>query len=118
MEDGKIVSLRMGTEDVQTMDDYLEMHPELGGRSLFIRTAVREYIDRDGTVAPKKCNANEIALALPRAMLETIDSLVDDGIYLDRAEAVRTLLRKAIVNEAFVEELTQSKFTAAASLSR
>jgi len=50
MEDERI-TLRMGQDDVRTMDEYLEGHPELGSRSLFIRTAVREYINRDAGVS-------------------------------------------------------------------
>ena len=47
MTDDKIISIRMGTEEVQVMDDFLDGHPDLGGRSLFIRTAIRQYIERD-----------------------------------------------------------------------
>ena len=46
MDDEKI-SLRIGKEDLRDMDAFLAEHPELGSRSLFIRTAVREYIRRD-----------------------------------------------------------------------
>lgn len=111
-EDGKIVSLRMGIEDIRTMDDFLEGHPELGGRSLFIRTAIRQYIDRDADV-PRTSNKNEVAVRFSPTELETIDSMVDDGHYIDRADAVRTLVRDTIVAKADLAEAARSKYSAA-----
>jgi len=111
MTDEKIVSLRMGTEEVQKMDDFLEGHPELGGRSLFIRTAIRQYIDRDADV--QTSNKNEVTVRLSAAELETIDSMVDDGTYIDRADAIRNLMRSMMVNDAKIAELVQSKYEAA-----
>ena len=111
MTDDKIISLRMGTEDIQAMDDFLEGHPELGGRSLFIRTAVRQYIDRDADV--QTSNRNEVAVRLSAAELETIDSMVDDGTYIDRSDAIRSMMRNVMVNEVKVSELIKSKYEAA-----
>ena len=111
-DDGKIVSLRMGTEELQMMDDFLEGHPELGGRSLFIRTAIRQYIDRDADV-PVTSRKNEVAVRLSAAELETIDSMVDDGTYIDRADAIRSMMRNVMVNEVKVSELIKSKYEAA-----
>ena len=109
--DNQIVSLRMGTEDVQFMDDFLKGHPELGGRSLFIRTAIRQYIDRDADV--QTSNKNEVTVRLSAAELETIDSMVDDGTYIDRADAIRHMMRSMMVNDAKITELVQSKYEAA-----
>ena len=111
MADDKIISLRMGTEDIQTMDDFLEGHPELGGRSLFIRTAVRQYIDRDADVRTSK--KNEVTVRLAAAELETIDSMVDDGTYIDRADAIRSMVQKIMVNDVQITELIKSKYQAA-----
>ena len=111
MTDDKIISLRMGTEDIQMMDGFLEGHPELGGRSLFIRTAIRQYIDRDADV--QTSNKNEVAVRLSAAELETIDSMVDDGTYIDRADAIRSMMRNVMVNEVKVSELIKSKYEAA-----
>ena len=112
MTDEKIVSLRMGTEELQKMDDFLEGHPELGGRSLFIRTAIRQYIDRDADV-PVTSNKNTVEVRLSAAELETIDSMIDDGTYIDRADAIRNMMRSIMVNEAKIGELAKSKYEAA-----
>ena len=111
MTDDKIISLRMGTEDIQMMDGFLEGHPELGGRSLFIRTAIRQYIDRDADV--QTSNKNEVAVRLSAAELETIDSMVDDGTYIDRSDAIRSMMRNVMVNDVKISELIKSKDEAA-----
>ena len=109
MTDEKIVSLRMGTEEVQKMDDFLEGHPELGGRSLFIRTAIRQYIDRDADVPTS--NKNTVTVRLARTELETLQSMVDDGTYIDCADAIRNMVRSKLVNETKVTEVAQSKYS-------
>ena len=111
-DEDKIISLRMGTEEVQKMDVFLEGHPELGGRSLFIRTAIRQYIERDADVLETK-NKNEVAVRLSAAELETIDSMIDDGTYIDRSDAIRSMMRSMMVNEAKISELARSKYEAA-----
>ena len=112
MTDDKIVSIRMGTEEIQAMDDFLGGHPELGGRSLFIRTAVRRYIERDADV-PKTGNRNTVEVRLSAAELETIDSMVDDGTYIDRSDAIRNIMRSMMVDNVKITELVQSKYEAA-----
>ena len=109
MTDEKIVSLRMGTEELQKMDDFLEGHPELGGRSLFIRTAIRQYIDRDADVQASTKNTVEVRLS--RAELETIQSMVDDGTYIDCADAIRNMVRSKMVDEIKVTEVLQNKYS-------
>ena len=116
MDEGKIISLRMGTEELQTMDDYLQQHPEMGGRSLFIRSAIRAYVDRDADVA--QTHKNEVAVRLANAEIDTIDSMVEDGSYIDRSDAIRSMIREKIVSTQLTTELAQSKFTAASSLTR
>ena len=109
MTDDKIISLRMGTEEIQAMDDFLEGHPELGGRSLFIRTAIRQYIDRDADVQASTKNTVEVRLS--RAELETLQSMVDDGTYIDCADAIRELIRSKIVDDVKVTEVAQNKYS-------
>lgn len=111
-DDGRIVSLRIGTEDLQIMDNFLERHPELGGRSLFIRTVIRQYIDRYTDAPPKLTNKNEVVVKMSMAEMETIDSMIDDGIYMDRPDAIRSLIRSKIVNDMKLTELAQSKYAA------
>lgn len=90
MEDERI-TLRMGTEEVQTMDRFLDGRPELGSRSQFIRTAVREYINRDaGVSAPS--DRNGIFLKLTPSQMNSLARLRADGKSIDDAEYIRSVL--------------------------
>ena len=111
MTDEKIVSLRMGTEELQRMDDFLEGHPELGGRSLFIRTAIRQYIDRDADVRTSAKNTVEVRLA--RAELEAIQSMVDDGTYIDCADAIRNMVQDKMVVREDTTKVAQDRYSKA-----
>lgn len=117
MDDGKIISLRMSNEESQEMDSYLEKHPELGGRSLFIRTAIRAYFDRDAEVTQTK-NKNEVAVRLANAEMDTIDSMVEDGIYIDRSDAIRSMVREKMQSVQTTTEIAQSKYLAASTQSK
>ena len=61
---------------------------------------------------------NEVAVRLANAEIDTIDSMVEDGIYIDRSDAIRSMIREKIVSTQLTTELAQSKFTAASSLTR
>ena len=109
MDEGKIISLRMGTEELQTMDDYLQQHPEMGGRSLFIRSAIRAYVDRDADVA--QTHKNEVAVRLANAEIDTIDSMVEDGIYIDRSDDTREDRKHTAYNRTCTEQIHCSLIT-------
>jgi len=92
--DDERITLRMGTNDVQSMDDYLEEHPELGNRSQFIRTALREYMTRDGKGTPS--DKSGIYVRLNEKEKIALEMIVENDTFLDSEEFVRHLLRKAI----------------------
>jgi hypothetical protein len=92
--DDERITLRMGTNDVQSMDDYLVEHPELGTRSQFIRTALKEYMNRDGKCAPSDKSGIYVRLNEKERM--ALKMIVDDETFIDGEEFFRHLLRKAI----------------------
>ncbi|MDR2866665.1 MAG: hypothetical protein LBV13_04615 [Methanomassiliicoccaceae archaeon] len=96
MEDEKI-TLRMGLSDVQIMDRYLEEHPELGKRSLFIRTAIMDYIKRDAKCGLSEKNdlKNEggIFIRLKQRELDTLGRIVDDSPYDSAEDFIKSMLR-------------------------
>ena len=92
--DDERITLRMGTSDVQSMDDYLLEHPELGNRSQFIRTALREYMTRDGNCTSS--DKSGIFVHLNEKERIALKLIVDNEPFLDSEEFVRHLLRKAI----------------------
>ena len=118
MDDGKMISLRMGNDEIEDMDAFLQKHQELGGRSLFIRTAIRTYIDRDADVPQPKTKGNETVVRLANAEMEVIDSMVDDGTYIDRSDAIRMLLRDALRSDESNRKTAQERYVAASTLTK
>lgn len=118
MDEGKIISLRMGTEEVAEMDRFLEGHPELGGRSLFIRTAVREYIARDARVPEPKVAVSrrdgDIAVRLMPADKETIAVLTDRGMFTDLETGVSILIHEKVKEMTKETDLVRSIYYDAA----
>ena len=103
------VTIRMGTEEIQCIEDYLADHPEVGNRSLFIRNLVREYFNRDAEVETEKTvsksdverdvcidlpgnNKSEILLNLPRRYADALRSGIENGTYMNEGEYIRFLL--------------------------
>ena len=112
MADDARITIRMGTEDVQAIDDYLADHPEFDdNRSLFIKNMLREYFDRDAEVVAEKFTPQsvaerdvcidlpgtekaEIRLSMSRRFAETLREGVRSGEYDNEGEFVRAVLRE------------------------
>ena len=108
MNMGRQITLRMGADEVQSMDSYLSEHPELGSQSMFIRTAVREYINRDADVAVS--DSDGILVRFTEAEMMAIDAVVKSGDAFDAADCVRLKIReflrpqnadRSIANDAY-----------------
>jgi Arc/MetJ-type ribon-helix-helix transcriptional regulator len=115
--DDERITLRMGQDEVQIMDSYLAKHPELGTRSLFIRTAVREYINRDAGVSaakvvPQDCNVDrdayvefhdgrgEIRVLLTKRQMDTMKNEIEElGLYLNAGELIRSWFAERYTTE-------------------
>ncbi len=110
------ITLRMGTEEVQAMDEYLDEHPELGNRSQFIRTAVREYVNRDADVAPLSDKEGEgLFIRFTETELGAINLLVENGVYLSGEEFVRTAMKDLFAPRDVREESIRNAFAVSAS---
>lgn len=115
MDDEKI-SLRIGKEDLRDMDAFLTEHPELGSRSLFIRTAVREYIRRDADALAEQepAGGNVVSVRLTNAQLAAVDSLVGT-VYFNREAVMWALVSKLIGAEGVAENEARKAFQMATS---
>lgn len=96
------ISVRMGQEDISKMDEFLAEHPELGGRSQFIRTAVSHYINRDADVEDRKGDGFYIRFTPKEA--ETMEILISRGEYLSKEEFVRSVIRSYMHEPAKAQE--------------
>jgi Arc/MetJ-type ribon-helix-helix transcriptional regulator len=103
--DDERITLRMGTKDVQMMDDYLEEHPELGTRSQFIRTALRQYIKGDAqTSIPSDKEESGIFVRFNQVELAILELLKQGGKCLNEEEYVRRCVTDVIIPKTSVEE--------------
>ena len=92
--DDERITLRMGTEEVQAMDSFLEKNPSLGTRSLFIRTAVREYINRDAGVSaqPAQSTNKVICVEMAEPMYKHAMESAKEAWCLNVEEYIRSVL--------------------------
>jgi len=101
--DDERISLRMGPSEVQSMDSYLEEHPELGNRSLLIRTALREYIKRDGISTPSDSKSG-IFVRFNEVELIALLLLKQRGMCLNEEEFIRKCVTDIITPKVSAEE--------------
>jgi len=103
--DDERITLRMGTDEVQIMDDYLLEHPELGTRSQFIRTALRKYIKGDATNTSVSDTGSGIFVRFTPAQLSMLQLWKERGNCFSEEEFVRNSAMSIITPKAKPEEL-------------
>lgn len=98
MDDEKI-SLRISKEELHALDLYLEKHPELGSRSLFIKNAIRNSLDRDAQAEAEKQKGREveavdgIVVKLPPYLEASVNALAQT-MYNSPGEYICELIRR------------------------
>ena len=89
------IGLRMGTADIQILDEFVAGHPELGGRSNIIRTAVLEYINRDARSTPS--DKKGIFVPLSEKTMITLQIIREkEGLHDTEAEFVEYHLKRIL----------------------
>lgn len=110
-DDGTKVTLRMGPEEIQMMEDFMDEH-DIENRSIFIRDAIRGYI------ASQKGNSGSasgsgIFVRFSDLQLNALQNLVQLGICLDEEEFVRKCVLDRIIPADVQEEAYADSFRAA-----
>ena len=97
-DDGTKITLRVGPEEIQMMEDYMADH-KIGNRSDFIRDAIRGYIEYKNLEAnaPSKAEVDGIFVRFSDLQLETLANLARLGICLSEEEFVRKCVLDVIV---------------------
>jgi len=111
----KVISLRMGAEEIQAMGNYLVEHAELGlTTSQLIRAAVMKYIrgDAENTSSDKK--GNGIFVRLSKMERAAITLALENGPYADEEDFLRDSLRRMIAPK--IEEQNGNLLEAAQKL--
>lgn len=116
-EDAK-VTIRMGPEELQIMDDFVAENPNVGSRSNFIRAAIRAYVFGD---APEKNVSREeggIFVRFSEIQLNMLALIKAEGMCFDEEEFIRTCVLKEITTEEVRNKTLTEAFSAAQLFSK
>lgn len=110
-DDGIKVTLRMGPEELQMMEDFMEER-DIENRSIFIRDAIRGYIDSQRNGIPN-ASGSGIFVRFSDLQLDALQGLVQRGICLNEEEFVRKCVLDKIVPATVEEEAYADSFRTA-----
>lgn len=98
--DGERISLRLESEDLEILDEFIERHPEYSNRSNLARVAIREYIETSDGANPKtrSLGEREVIIKLPKALYKALLTVVDEGFFDSIGEVVLDCTRKEYLN--------------------
>ncbi len=103
--EGERISLRLDAEDLNLIDEFISKSNEFSNRSQLARAAVRAYIEMREGGSEGANRPSEIVVQLPPMVLETIKTLVAQGMYTSVSEAVADGVRHYFLHEEQVEEM-------------
>ena len=110
-DDGTKVTIRMGPEEIQLMEDFMADH-DIGNRSDFIRDAIKGYISAVKAGTPQNAEGG-IFVRLNDVQLETLDALVKTGISVSEEEFIRKCVLEKIIPRSVEDETIENAFRAA-----
>ncbi len=105
------ISIRMGPEEIQIMDDFMDDNGIIK-RSDFIRRAITGYI-RSKTDQDVEEGPGGIFVRLQEVQLEAINNIVKTGVCYDAEEYARKCILDKIVPAESEEEAVKNSFKAA-----
>ncbi len=107
--DGERISLRLGREELELLDRFIEEHKEFSNRSQLARVALHSFIEAKGTQVPEM-NELEIPVKIPRAALGVMEGMVRAGIYNSIGGAIEDCVRKEFVPKEYLEDVKRKIF--------
>lgn len=111
-DDGTKVTLRMGPEEIQMMEDFMDEH-DIGNRSDFIRDAIRGYIASQKAGNPDYASEGGIFVRFSELQMDALQGIVQRGISLNEEEFVRKCVLEKIVPATVAEEAYADSFRTA-----
>lgn len=102
-DEGTKVTLRMGPEEIQMMEDYMAEH-DVGTRSDFIRDAIKCYVsikNMDGNTA----SGSGIFVRFSDFQLDVLHNLVESGLQIDEEAYVRKCVLDKIIPESYEDDV-------------
>ena len=104
--DGERITLRMETEDVHYMDEYLQEHPEVSNRSQLIRIALRNYMERD---APAGQN-DTLSIKVGDRFMKTLTKLCNGGFAETEEEVAMRIIERFLMPKEVFEDAAKEAF--------
>jgi len=108
--DGERISLRLGCEELELIDRFIEEHPEFSNRSQLARIAVRSFIESKSEPEPPGTRSNRVVVEIPKLALEVIEGMTRAGIYNSVGGAIEDCVRKEFVSKEYLEEVKRKIF--------
>ena len=101
------ITLRLDSDILKLMDEFVANSREFSNRSQLARAAVSAYLEAKvaGTEEGTHRRPNEVMVLLPSLVLDTVDHLVDEGIYTSVSEALADCARHQFLHEEHVESV-------------
>lgn len=116
-EEGTKVTIRMGPEEIQLMEDYMADH-DIGNRSDFIRDAISGYIEAQTKPVSDAGSEGGVFIHLSEVQLATLEMLKRDGICFSVEEFARKCIVDRIVSPESEQEAVSRALKAAQLTSR
>lgn len=111
-DDGTKVTLRMGPEEIQMMEDFMDEN-DIGNRSDFIRDAIRGYIASQRKGVPTCASESGIFVRFSELQMDALSGIVQRGISLNEEEFVRKCVIDKIIPATVEEEAMADAFRTA-----
>ena len=110
-EEGTKVTIRMGPEEIQMMEDFMADH-DIGNRSDFIRDAIKGYIESVKADHSEKAEGG-IFVRLNDIQMDTLEALVQTGIAVSGEEYIRKCVLDKIIPKSIEDNAIENAFKAA-----
>lgn len=111
-DDGIKITLRMGMEELQALEDFMGEH-DLENKSNFIREAVRRYMETYDSPGASGAEGSGIFVRFSDIHLDALQQLVQRGICLSEEEFVRKCVLDRIVTKTVEEEAIEDSLRTA-----
>ncbi len=111
-DDGTKVTLRMGPEVIQLMEDFMDER-DIGNRSDFIRDAISGYIAAERNGGVLTASGSGVFVRFSELQMDALEGLVQRGLCLDVEEFVRRCVLERIVPAQVEQESVEDAFRTA-----
>ena len=107
MLENERITLRLDSDILKLMDEFVASSREFSNRSQLARAAVSAYLEAKVAGADEGTSRkpNEVVVELPPLVFDTVAHLVEEGIYSSISEALADCARHQFLHEEHVESV-------------